>query len=111
MICLALLLSIFSSIVSMSIFQFRKMDCQLEQARDKALSTRFISESFCNTCRGRGFSSMEDWALCCQALWQLDQIKWGECETENLRSGERLMRGEWSGACGSGEVYCRMRRK
>ena len=110
MIGLALVLCLFSSLAAGEIFQLRELDCELEQVRDKVESTQFISASFCNVCTGESASSLEDWGEMCLALWQLDWIRWGECETENTLSDERLMRGEWSGSCSRGEVYCRMRR-
>lgn len=76
----------------------------------KVESTRFISESFRNTCSNAGFENLVEWQKVCRAMWKLDYIAWGKAEsfmeTSESDKGE-LFYGTWTGPCGRGEVYCR----
>ena len=111
-IVLSVILSIFSTVYAGEISVLRKMDCRIEELREKNDSLCFISESFYKTCEGRGFSSLEEWKTVCQRLWQLESIEWKYVRPFDIRSdgnGLNLMCGTWRGCDGVKEIYCRIR--
>lgn len=81
--------------------QLAKADSELEVIRRKTDSLIFISESFFNSCKGKGFSSLDEWEKACAALWKLESIEWKALEEK----GEIIYMGKWNGPYGSGEVY------
>lgn len=106
LICLSLILALFSSAFTRLYSQLLKLDDRLLEVKRKSDSLIFISESFCNTCQGKGFSSFDKWKTGCGSLWQLEKIEW-EC----LDEGDALFYGRWSGPYGDGEVYARKTEK
>lgn len=127
MICLSVIVTLFSSAFTKVYRQLLRMDIQMEEMKKKSDSLIFISESFFNTCQGKGFSSFEEWKSGCGSLWQLESIEWECVGTKNLKSEEvkseevkskiceseenekksLLYCGRWKGPYGSGEVYGR----
>ena len=101
LICLSVILAVFSSFVAGFFSQCIKLDKQVEVLRRKSESMKFISESFYNSCKGKGFSSLDEWKAVCGTLWNLENIEWEKYGGEE--SG--LYRGKWIGPYGSGEVY------
>lgn len=99
----SLAVCLISTILGSAVFQLRKLDASVAEARNRYYSVRFISESFCMTCDGRGFASFEEWGQACSALWQLGEIG---CET--VDEEKYLVRGSWNGPWGSGTVYCKV---
>ncbi len=75
-------------------------------------SSRFISESFRETCNGKGFKSFVDWQKTCKAMWKLDYISWTRADSfmlvENPDKGD-LFYGKWIGPYGDGQVYGRVK--
>jgi len=74
--------------------------------------TRFIFESFIETCKGNCYESLNEWQKVNRSLWKLDYIAWSLAEDfmvlpEDNREGD-LYYGVWTGEYSSGEVYCRM---
>ena len=68
---------------------------------------KFISQSFKNTCSGKGFESLEQWRLVCSALFTLEEISYETAANQSL-----LMHAVWIGSseyekC-SGEVFYRI---
>ena len=100
LICLSVILALFSSVFSDIYLQLLRMESRLEETKKKYDSLIFISQSFCKVCQGEGFSSFEEWEAGCGSLWQLDSIKW-ECVNSSLYCGK------WTGPYGNGEVYAR----
>jgi len=76
-------------------------------------ASRFISESFRETCDGRCFDSFVDWQKTCKAMWNLDYISWTRADSfmpvENSNNGD-LLYAKWIGPYGDGEVYNRVRK-
>ncbi len=74
-------------------------------------SGRFISESFANACKGRGFGTLVQWQKTCRAMWDLDYIGWSKADSfmnvENPENGQ-LLYGRWIGPYGNGEIYYRV---
>lgn len=105
LICLSVIITLFSSAFTKLYSQLLRLDDRLVEIRKKSESLIFISESFCNTCQGKGFSSFDSWKAGCGSLWQLESIEW-EC----LEEEGALYCGRWSGPYGSGEVYGRKRK-
>ena len=101
LICFSILLALFSSVFSSSYSQLFKMEKKLDETRRKCDSLIFISESFSATCKGKGFSSLNEWEKVCRSLWKLESIDWKFCNGPD--SG--LCFGRWSGPYGSGQVY------
>ena len=58
------------------ILSYRKIANECEAKKMEYSSTKFISESFKNTCAGKGFKNLEEWQKTCRALWKLDYIGW-----------------------------------
>ena len=99
LIILSVILTLFSSMFSSTFFQIIKIDRKLELVRKETDSLIFISESFCNSCSGVGFDSLEEWKRVCSDMFQLETIEWFCCDN--------LYCGKWSGPYGSGEVYAK----
>jgi len=103
LICLSVFLAVFSTMFASSLSQLRKLDRELEFVRNKTESMIFISSSFKESCRGKGFSSFEEWSRGCKALWQLKSIEWNRFDT----SKETIYYGAWSGVYGNGRVFAK----
>jgi len=75
-------------------------------------SSKFISESFRNTCRGVGFTSLNQWQKVCKDLWNLDYIGWSNA-SEFMVIDESvngtLLYGKWYNNLLEGEVYSRVK--
>ena len=69
-------------------------------------SLKFISESFENTCRGKGFSSLNEWQKVCGALWKLDYIGWSKADSFLPLCESSVLYGTWRSSLFNGEVYC-----
>ena len=103
LICFSLILAVFSSLCSSFIFQLGRLDHQLEKIKAERDSLVFISQSFSNAGKGKGFASLDEWKQVCSAMWKLEKIEWSNCG-----EGEGgLIHGSWSGPYGSGEVYAK----
>lgn len=113
-----LLVFVFVSIIALSLHDYAWTSVNLDKkARllQKAYTQkRFMAESFRNTCRGKGFSSLEEWQNCCSSMFHLEYISW--CDSKEFleqpdTETSVLMYGKW--ICqdldkGSGEVFCNM---
>ena len=100
-ICSSVILALFSSVFAGLFSQIVRIDRELDEIRKKTDSTIFITESFYNSCKGKGFSSFDEWKGTCADMWKLESI---ECECiGGAESG--LYCGKWKGPYGSGEVY------
>ena len=97
----SIILALFSSVNQGLFFQFQTIQKQIEKTERETESLLFISESFCNACEGKGFSSLEEWKYGCTALWKLDAIEW---KIEEKLEGP-LYCGKWKGPYGDGIVY------
>lgn len=110
LICFSVILALFSSLFSSQIFLISKMDRRLETIKKEADSLVFISESFLNACKGKGFSSLDEWKTVCSSMWNLEEIEWSFTVTEKSSDDEEgkkvgFYSGSWKGPFGSGEVY------
>jgi len=99
-------MAICSALFADSLSQLRKLDRDLEFIKKKTDSMIFISDSFRQLCKGRGFSSFEEWGQVCKELWQLESIEWKPCDNSENEITE-IYCGTWSGVYGSGQVYAR----
>ena len=100
-LCFSIVLAIFSSIDKSLYFQLVKLEKQTEEIEKKTEALKFISESFYNTCCGKGFMTFDEWEQTCEALWSLESIQWKICITEE----GQLYCGEWKGPYGEGTVF------
>ena len=103
-ICLYVILALFSSAFVGMYSQILKLDSELEVMRKKTDSLIFISESFCNSCQGKGFSSFDEWKRVCAGMWKLEKIEW-KYLGKTGENDDGLWCGKWEGPYGSGEVY------
>ena len=86
---------------SAQLFQIKKIDEQLMLLKKQVDSITFISGSFCNSCKEKGFHNLDEWKVVCKKMWKLEEIEWS-C----FKSGEELIYfGKWNGPYGRGEVY------
>lgn len=94
---------LFYAFFSIESVQALKGLSRMEQKRDffknEALCTRFLSQSFKNTCMNCGFKNLSEWKKCCRVLWKLDYI--------DFREGEEFLCGVWTYDCRRYEVYFR----
>ena len=111
---------IFLGLISISVhdamFWLKNLDAKVRETHSCYAAKSFIAQSFKNTCEGKGFESLEQWQLCCRAMFGLEYIAW--CPAENFmidKAAENgkpcLMYGKWEGSgmleeC-SGEVFYR----
>lgn len=103
LVCISVILALFSSVFTSMIFQFFRMDKELVEIRKKTESMIFISESFYNSCKGEGFFSLEEWKRVCTSLWSLESI---DCEPVG-GAGSSLYCARWKGPYGNGEIYAK----
>lgn len=74
---------------------------------------KFISNSFVNTCSGKGFADLNEWQQKCRAMYNLDYIAW--CNAEDFmdvsyeNKPTQLYYGTWNSNDIKGEIYCRKR--
>lgn len=107
MICFSVILALFSSVFAGLFSQVSRADRELEEIRKKTESMIFITESFYNSCRGKGFSSFDEWKRVCAGMWELENIEW-----ENIGGADSgLYCGKWQGPYGSGKVYGKCNKK
>lgn len=105
-----LLLEIFCGGLSASLKNINRLNEREFEMKKKVESMEFISRSFRNTCKEKGFKSFNEWQQVCKNLWNLEYIAWApasEFMEDNSMNGHELMYGKWTGKYGSGEVYCR----
>ena len=100
LVCLSVLLAVFSSMFTGFYKEFVTMDRKLEALRNHTDSLVFISGSFTALCKGKGFSSFEEWQRVCKIMWQLESIEWEY-------AGGEIYCGRWNGPYGSGEVFAK----
>ena len=74
LICFSLILAVFSSLCSSFIFQLGRLDHQLEKIKAERDSLVFISQSFSNAGKGKGFASLDEWKRVCSAMWKLVKL-------------------------------------
>ncbi len=99
------------AMISASLVRFGNQFIKMEE-RERALDTKkeslcFISNSFINTCRGKGFDSFEEWQKTCKALWPLDYIAWGDAASFLPVENNLCYYAKWTGLELNGEVFCR----
>ena len=80
--------------------RYRNKPQKLEALRNHTDSLVFISGSFTALCKGKGFSSFEEWQRVCKIMWQLESIEWEY-------AGGEIYCGRWNGPYGSGEVFAK----
>ena len=102
-ICLSVILTILCSMFGGLVYQLIEKDKRAVRHRKETDSLNFISKSFCNSCQGKGFSSLDEWMKVCDSMWQLDSIEW----SRTVEGNQDLFYGKWSGPYGSGEVYAK----
>lgn len=101
LICFSVVLAVFSSGMSGLLYQIRMLDKRAGELKKRTDILLFVSESFYNTCQGKGFSSLEEWKSGCGVLLKLDEIDW---EVSEKYAGG-LYCGKWKSPYGNGEVY------
>lgn len=102
------LLSSISIIISGSAKTYKNLYDKNIKVKDDTEACRFISESFKNTCDGKGFESLYQWQKVCKALWDLKYIGW--CDAKDFlpiskEYDKKIIYGKWIGNTGEGEVY------
>jgi len=105
-------LSFFTSICASSgIKALAYMNGIVSEERSQAVCCRFVAESFRNTCKERGFSTLNEWQKSCRELWKLEYISWCKADSfmkvNNSESKEPLFYGRWIYKGKVYEVYSR----
>lgn len=100
----AIYLCILSMTLRNAVFYVRTYESKVQEYFLSYSAQKFISQSFKNTCSGRGFSNLEEWKNVCNALFTLEEISYEAVSGQN-----KLMHAKWSGCkkyekC-RGEVY------
>lgn len=94
---------VFYAFFSSAVFEGLNGLARMEEKRDsfkkEALSTRFLSQSFKNTCMNCGFESLSEWKEACSNLWNLDYI--------DFRDQGEVLCGVWTYDSKRYEVYFR----
>lgn len=89
----------------------KRLDAKNVEIRREVNCMNFVAESFRNTCRGKGFASLNEWQKACRAMWQLDYIGWANaCDfmiVPDDKNQEPLFYGKWILKNSEYEVYCR----
>jgi len=104
------LLALFTSVGNSTVQTYLNLISENRELLEKKDSTRFISESFINTCEGNGFESLYEWQRRCKAMFCLDYLGWGKAESfidDSKINTENLMYGKWKSSLGEGEIYFR----
>ncbi len=116
LIVMIVFLAVLNISVRDAMFSIKTLDSKVRKAHNCYAAKSFIAQSFKNTCEGKGFDSLEQWQLCCRAMFKLDYIAWSPAENfmidkaaQNGESG--LMYGRWEGSgmledC-SGQIFYR----
>lgn len=106
---------VLSVCISTQVFYVSRLGNKVSEIRNKAVMQRFISESFRNTCNGKGFKDLIQWQVTCRAMFNLSYIAWSDAsefmEVPEDICNKKLFYGKWINSDGEGEVYCRDRTK
>lgn len=104
------IVSICSASINSSFNKYKILKKNNSELKQKINSVYFLSESFRNTCEGKGFDSLNTWQKVCRDLYGLDYIGWADAESfmevSNPEKG-KLFYGAWMNGEGIKEVYCR----
>ena len=103
-----IVMSLFTFVFSGCVKNLHEISRRKNRIKKEFESARFMSESFRNTCRNKGFENLIEWQKVCKAMWQLDYIGWTEADSfmEVIeKENSQLLYGKWTGPFGSGEVY------
>lgn len=102
------LLCVFSVVSASLVKTYSHLSSANDEYVEKINSNIFISESFKNTCQGKGFSSLYQWQKCCKAMCNLKYIGWSDTNDIMIR-GDKFkglaLYGTWKGQDYKGEVY------
>ena len=107
---------IFCSIKDAVFFETR-FERRVSEEYQSYSAKKFIAQSFKNACKQKGFENLEQWQLCCRAIFKLEYIGWCQAQDfmiDDFAGGGELMYGKWVASgdikeC-SDEVYCRKHR-
>ena len=110
------LAGLFSLMLCDSVYSSIKLEKKAEELQRSYFEKRFIAESFKNTCAGKGFSSLNEWQICCRQMFALDYIAWCEASEFMIDDADGddtvLLYGKWIASekypQAAGEVYCRV---
>ena len=101
LICFSVVLALFSILCRSQLFQVSGFDNNLKRIKKQSDSLIFISGSFKNACKGKGFSSLDEWVCVCYEMWDLEKIEWSYLG----KAEDGFFYGSWEGPFGNGEVY------
>ena len=104
-LCSVVVLLLFVGIICVALNDFTFYNASLQkktaQTFKEYYAKVFISQSFKNTCEGKGFENFEEWQKACYALYKIDSMEWSESDD--------FVYGRWTGSAEiercSGEVY------
>lgn len=109
-----IIVGIFFSLSLFGVQSFLLMDKLNTKNRNLAREVnceKFIAESFRNTCKGKGFKSLNEWQVTCREMFDLDYIGWSNAsdfmEVNYETCSKNLYYGKWIFSGVDGEVYCR----
>ena len=92
----------------------RKLDQRYFSLSKNKTSKEFVTKSFINTCKGKGFSDLNEWQLVCRELFNIEYIAWANAndfmDVSMANTNEDLFYGAWTLNGEINEVYCRKRR-
>ena len=115
LIVVLVFLGIIGISVHQAVWHSNELGTRAENLRQCYWIKKFITQSFKDSCDGKGFASQEEWQVTCRSMFDLEYIAWCPAEefmiVQNDEYRNRLMYATWKGnkdleAC-SGEVYYR----
>ena len=105
LIVVMILLSLGGFSLSAQIRQIQALDKSVQKKKLERDSYIFISSSFRNAAKGKGFNSFDEWEKSCGAMWNPDFIGWEKAG--DFENGGRLFLGKWSFSGKEYETYVR----
>lgn len=107
-IAIIFIVSAFLLCFSGTLKTYEKLYKKNSEIIDETSACYFISESFKETCDGRGFKSLCQWQKSCKDMWNLKYIAW--CNAKDFlpvppEYGKKILYGKWIGEKWEGEVY------
>lgn len=85
-----------------------KNERKILEKKNQLQCEKFISESFKQTCNGKGFQNLNQWQETCRAMWNLEYIGWSDAQDFMIVPDNpdfNLMCGIWKSKNSIGEVF------
>ena len=103
----AFFLCMISEALRNTVFWTSKLEQKVQEEFLSYSAKKFITQSFKNTCEGKGFENFEQWQNACKSLFNLDSIFY-----ETDQDDSKLIHAQWKASdnllkC-NGEVYYKL---